>query len=242
MAAGDERSLPRDGVAGSGVAAVEHAGLAALTSGVRGNALKAATALRAHWAVLQEISERATVLPVRFGTVVENEAVLREQLLEPNAERLRAALEQLAGCVQMTVKGSYDEDALLRQVVSGSRPIASLRERVKRLPGAGAYYERIRLGQLVSEEVARWREADTRVALDTLAPHALDAHVEQESGASAAFSLSFLVRRDNEPEFGRHVGRLAREMSDRLEIRYAGPMPPYSFADVDLESGVGAWA
>ena len=57
------------------------------------------------------------MLPVRFGTVLEGDRAVREQLLEPNAERLTELLDALAGRVQLTVKGDYDEERLLREVV-----------------------------------------------------------------------------------------------------------------------------
>ena len=241
MAAGERPSLSHDGIAGSGVATVEHAGLAALTSPVEPDALNAAAAVRAHWSVLQEASDAATVLPVRFGTVVESEAVLRERLLEPNAERLTDALEQLVGRVQLTVKGDYDEKSLLREVVATSPRISALRDRLQNLPPAAAYYDRIRLGELVAEAVARRREADTAHAVSALEPYAVALRVEEASSQQSAFSLSCLVDRSNAQQFDKQVGALADEYAGRIAIRYLGPMPPYSFAEADLETGGEPW-
>ena len=241
MAAGERPSLSHEGVAGSGVATVEHAGLAALTSPVQPDALTAAAAVRAHWSVLQEASDAATVLPVRFGTVVESESVLRDRLLEPNAERLMDVLDQLMGRVQLTVKGDYDERALLREVVAGSPRIAALRDRLRELPSAAAYYERIRLGELVAEAVERRREADTAHAVSALEPHAVAIRVEEASSQPSAYSLSCLVERSKAQAFDKQVGALAEESAGRIAIRYLGPMPPYSFAEADLETGGETW-
>ena len=241
MAAGERPSLSHGGVAGAGVATVEHAGLAALTSTVAPDELTAAAAVRAHWSVLQEASDVATVLPVRFGTVVESEAVLRERLLQPNAERLMDVLDQLAGRIQLTVKGDYDDEALLREVVASSPRIAALRERLRTLPAAAGYYDRIRLGELVAEAVAGRREADTARAVSLLEPHAVAIRVEDESGPDSAFNLSCLVERAKAADFDKQVGVLAQEAADRIAVRYLGPMPPYSFAEADLESGGETW-
>src|SRR5690242_744784 len=75
------------GVEGVDVHTIEYDGLVALTSRLHSDTLTARD-VRAHWRVLEHVFKQATVLPVRFGTVMENEAAVRERLLEPNAERL----------------------------------------------------------------------------------------------------------------------------------------------------------
>jgi hypothetical protein len=236
------RSVSVAGVEGSEVRGVEHGGLAALTSRVTGGALAAAREVRAHWRVLDEASKNATVLPVRFGTVLESDDDVRARLLEPNADNLAALLEEIAGCVQLTVKGDYKEDALMREVVRRSPAVAELRERIRSLPDAASYYDRIRLGELVAAEVAGRRSDDTRQALETLRPQAVAAKEEEPTHPNAAFNLAFLIEREKEPAFSKSVGDLADELGDRVDLRYVGPLPPYSFAEADLSAGSAAWA
>jgi hypothetical protein len=231
------------GVQDAEVRTVRHGGLAALTSHVQGETLVAAREVRAHWRVLDEASQDRTVLPIRFGTVLESEEAVREQLLEPNAERLEALLRGLAGCVQLSVKGSYDEERLLRDVVTRSPAIAELRDRLRTVPGEAGYYERIRLGELVASEIERRRGEDTRLVYGRLQPLAKDAIEEEGADPHAAFNLAFLVARDAQPEFSKAVSTLAKELGERIEIRFVGPLPPYSFASAELESaGSEAWA
>jgi hypothetical protein len=242
LAASDRGSVSVKGVAGSGVRTVEDSGLAALVSDLEGGALMAAREVRAHWRVLEEASQGATVLPIRFGTVMESEDAVRERLLERNSERLADLLRALAGRVQLSVKGAYDEARVLREVVQGTPAVAALRKRVRALPDEAGYYDRIRLGELVAAEVARRRDADARLALDRLQPLAEAARAEQPGGSDAAFHLAFLVACDSVEAFSAAVRGLAEEMGERIHIRYVGPLPPYSFAEGDLTAGSAAWA
>jgi hypothetical protein len=230
------------GVDDTNVHAVRHDDLAALTSELRGDALSAAREVRAHWRVVEEASRSATVLPARFGTVMESEEAVRRQLLEPNAEQLAELFAAVAGRVQLNVKGLYDEPKLMRQVVADSPAVAALREKVRALPGEAGYYDRIRLGELVAVAVEQRRAMDTKLALDTLAPLAADAKKEQASGHHTAFNLAFLVERKAEPEFTEAVDGLAGVLAERIAIRYVGPLPPYSFAQADLTPRSEAWA
>src|SRR3954467_8404818 len=139
MSAAEQEAVAAAGVERAGVRTVRHSGLAALVSDGGGGALPAAKEGRAHWQVLGEASTGATVLPIRFGTVMESEQAVREQLLEPNAERLVGLLQELSGRVQLSVKGDYDDELLLRDVVRGSPEVAALRERLRTLPEAAGY-------------------------------------------------------------------------------------------------------
>jgi Gas vesicle synthesis protein GvpL/GvpF len=234
-------SISHAGVDGTKVRTIEHRGLAALVSPLNGGPLAAAKEVRAHWQVLDEVCERATVLPVRFGTVMDGDDAVREQLLDPSAERLEALLRELAGRIQLGVKADYDEEHLMRDVVRRSPGVAELRERLRGLPDDAGYYDRIRLGELVAAEVGHRRAEDTRLALEALEGLAVAVKEEQLRSLDCVFNLAFLVDRDGQAAFSAEVSDLGRRLGDRIALRYVGPLPPYSFADVEL-SAEPAWA
>lgn len=231
-----------EGVEHAQVRTVEHAGLAALVSTLEGDALAAAREVRAHWRVLESASKSTTVLPVRFGTVLEGDRAVRERLLEPNAERLTEMLDALAGRVQLNVSGDYDEERLLREVVRTSPQVAALRDRVSRLSDSAGYYDRIRLGELVAAQVAAHREQDAAHAIGRLEEFAVSARAEEISSEHGAFKLAFLVEAGEVDSFSEAVGRLREEFGEHVTLNYVGPLPPYSFADTDLSPGAAAWA
>ena len=242
LSGADQAGVSVEGVEGAEVRTVEHAGLAALVSTLHADALAAARELRAHWRVLDEASRGATVLPVRFGTVMQGDAAVREQLLEPNAGRLTQLLSELAGRVQLNVKGDYDEEELLREVVRASPEVASLRDRLKTISDAAGYYDKIRLGELVAAQVGGRRQQDEALALARLEPAAVSARAEPVASEAGAFNLAFLVEAGDVDAFSEAVGRLRAELGERISLRYVGPLPPYSFADSDLSTGAPAWA
>jgi hypothetical protein len=226
------------GVAGSEVRTIEDGELAAVVSDLDAGSLMVARELRAHWSVLERLSRDATVLPVRFGTVMEDDDAVRERLLGDGAEELRLRLRELADRVQLTVKGDYDQEALLRAVVRTSPEIARLRERLRALPEAAGYYEQIRLGELVAGEIARHRETDTDFVLERLGPLSVATRVEHAGGADPAMHVAFLVARDGVASFDAQLASVAEALAGRIRLRCVGPLPPYSF--VDTEST--AWA
>jgi gas vesicle protein GvpL/GvpF len=222
----------------AGVRRIAHRELAALVSDVKRGPLAAARDLRAHWRVLDEAAAKATVLPVRFGTVMENDQAVVDEFLAPRHDHLVAQLAALSGKVQLTVKGFYDEERLMRGVVEKSPAVARLSQRVRGRPADATYYERIELGELVAGEVEQARERDSAMVLERLEPLAVAARLEAPSTQDGAVHAAFLVERGRVDEFSGAVTKLAGEVEGRMRLRYIGPLPPYSFADEETAAWV----
>jgi hypothetical protein len=221
---------------------IAHKDIAAIVIDAEHKPIAASKLLRQHSRLLEATAERATVLPVRFGTVMQNEQAVVDEFLAPSHDALRARLDAIDGKVQVTLKGFYDEAALLREVIDASPAIAKLREKVRGLPEAAGYYDRIRLGELVSTEVEQARERDTTAVLRRLEPLAVAATREPPSTLDSAVHAAFLVERDKVDEFSSAVAQLGGELAGRMKLRYIGPLPAYSFTGDDAPTGAPAWA
>jgi gas vesicle protein GvpL/GvpF len=208
---------------------IPHRKIAALVSDIDRGDLSAVRVLRAHWRVLEEVAASTTILPVRFGTVMADDRAVVEAFLGPAYDELAASLQEMDGMVQLTVKGTYDETALMAGVVKRSPAIARLRKQVAGVPESAAYYKQIELGQLVAAEVERARDRDAQEVMDRLEPFATAARREPPATLDAALNLAFLVDRRDIDRFSRAVAELRRELAGQIELRYVGPLPPYSF-------------
>src|SRR5436190_18579471 len=134
-------SLPKDGgINDEPVTLVTTEGLAALTSNVPDEVLEAGREeLLAHSRVLEQALEGGVVLPMRFGVVMPNEQSVRDRLLAPHREELEAQLDEMDGKVEINIKGIYEEDAVLREVVSENAEAADLRQAIHAKPGDASY-------------------------------------------------------------------------------------------------------
>lgn len=212
-----------------GTRRIAHGDIAAVVADAQGERLSASRALREHWRILEQIASLTTVMPIRFGTAMAGDEAVIAEFLSPNHDGLRAALESLAGKVQLTVKGSYREEVLLRGVVDRSPAIARLRAQVDALPEAASYAKRIQLGELVSAEVEREREHDGALVTERLEPLAVATRREAASGVEGAVNSAFLVERTGVAAFEEAVSELGRLLDGRIQLRVLGPLPAYSF-------------
>jgi hypothetical protein len=213
--------------------------LAALVSDVPPGPLRAERDdLRRHMDVLQRAVATATVVPLRFGTIMPGDEAVREELLEARRPALERLLDELDGHVEVTLKGTYAE-AVLADIVRERPAIAELRERVAQVSEAASYYDRIRLGELVSQAIAVRRDRDTAAILERLEPLAADVRQGALTHERGALSLAFLVARDRLGEFDDAAAAVAHDYDGTIAFRYTGPHAPFSFVRFDEEPAWG---
>jgi hypothetical protein len=121
------------------------------------------------------------------------------------------------------------------EVVSENPEIRRLRESLRGKPEDATYYERIRLGELVSQAVERKRDADSSNLLDALRPFSADVQVSPPAHERVALNAAFLVERKRLPDFDQVLEGFAQGQGGRLQFKYTGPLAPASF--VELFSG-----
>lgn len=224
-----------EGIAGAPLELVAAGTVAALTSVAPAEELEAGREdLLTHSRVLEASLEKGTVLPMRFGVVVPDDDTLRERLLGEHREELTAQLAEMDGKVEIAIKGLYDEEAVLREMVAGDPEIAGLRDAIKGKPEAATYPERIRLGELVAGAFAAQQERDSAAIVEALRPHAVAVEVGEPVHERMAVNASFLVERSALPAFDRAVDELGAREAGRIRLRYTGPLPPHSFVELGV--------
>ena len=240
-----ETSAP-EGLTGLGdppapVTLVPEGQIAAVVSEVPGEGpLGSARDLRSHARVLDTLAAGGTpVLPFRFGAVLSDAHAVEAELLSPAGAKFRGALDELNGWVQFTVRGSYHEERLLRDVLAARPDIADLREATRGMPEQAERQQLIRLGELVADAVAQARSVDSRALLERLGPHAGSYREAEVTGGDEAVHIAFLVRNGDRPRFEQAAEELALRWADRIELRLLGPLAPYDFAAEAVET-VGA--
>lgn len=218
---------------------VSHGALAAIVTDVDPDKPVGRADLLAHAHVLEAFAEDATVLPMRFGTIVDHDDEVVEHVLRAGEERLTTLLHDLRGLQQLTIEAAHDEKAVLLDLLAERPDIRALRQE----SGAGAdlYEGKLGLGRLVLEGVGAIERRDAAMILDALSPLAREIVVEEPARQGQVLLAALLVRRDDRPAVDAAVAELKQSLPDRLRIRYVGPQPPYAFVDAAL-AGEPIWA
>jgi Gas vesicle synthesis protein GvpL/GvpF len=225
------------GITGAKLRLIKGGGVAALVSRLRSREPELGRdELLVHASVLEAALAAGTVLPMRFGTVMEDDDAVRTRLLEPNAAALSQELTRLKDKVELRIRAVYDQECLLREIVQGDGEIARLRQALRHAPRDATYYDQIRLGELVAHAIERKRKIDADHLVDKLSPVAEAVDVADAPHERVALNASFLVHRKRVPEFDAELERVAEEQANRLRVKYTGPLPPHSFVEMEAVS------
>lgn len=182
--------------------------------------------LTAHQQVQEQLMADGAILPLQFGYIATDDLAVR-QALESNAESYLGALKRLEGCAEYHVRASQgDEAPLLQQILQDVPEARDLNDRIRggdRDPGLP-----LALGEIVAGEVQARQETLAAGLTEALAPFSREYLAHPPSG-SDFLNLSLLVPEEHKEALRTAEANLAREIGGGVDLRFSGPLPPYSF-------------
>jgi hypothetical protein len=190
-----------------------------------------------HQQVVEHVLQRFPVLPVKFGTTVEDEGAAAS-ILRLGYDDFRCALADLKGKVQVELVATWELAPVLEEV-AGEGPIAALKSGIgdDSSPPASA------IGCGWGDDQAlfdRRREEYEASAVLRIAPYSLNLRRNPIFHDSLVMNLALLVDNGRQEELDRALESMDRELGGRLRFRRVGPLPPYSFSTVEVRPLVQA--
>jgi Gas vesicle synthesis protein GvpL/GvpF len=195
------------------------------------------TAIRAmrHETVVEYIAKRASVIPLRFGTIyLERNGI--EQMLTEKSREFEEIIEHLRGREEWGVNVYCDRAVLLSSITSVSPVLRELVERAQQAPPGQSYLMQKKIETLKVDEA---RAAVNRIVdqiEDKLKAQADEVRrlrilkVETTEHGELKAKFAFLVQRSVFEEFRDMAEQLAREhQAAGVRLELTGPWPVYNF-------------
>jgi hypothetical protein len=184
--------------------------------------------MKAHSALLNRLVEQGApaVLPVRFGVMFPTPELLLARFLKPQYQLLKAHLDRLRGTAEVKLKVTYDEQRVLREVVTEHPELAGRQ--------AGSYQSKIDLGQRVATAIRAKRDRDAQWLVDALRPVVRDVRTADAGAEMSVLNASLLVDKAGLPKFDRALEKLNADAGPVMRFDCVGPLPPYTFAEIRL--------
>ncbi len=188
--------------------------------------------LLAHQVVVEHVMRKHTVLPVKFGTVLATSDEVQE-LLSQGRQQFAGALTWIADKVEVEVAATWDIAKVIREI-STEPDIVCAREAIINGAGQQTIEERIHLGQMVKAAMDKRRDSYREQMISFLQPVAVDVQPNVLASDQMVMNVAFLVEKAGQKEFDSRVRQLNDLFHDRIDFRIVGPLPPYSFATVEV--------
>jgi hypothetical protein len=196
------------------------------------------TAVRAmrHEKVVEHFARRASVVPLRFGTIYMKRAGVR-QMLSEGGESLRAIIERLTGREEWGVNILCDHKRLVESIITLSPRLRALDEEAATASPGQAYLMRKKIDAMRMTEaraemkrVAAKIESELTPLSDAAAVRLRVLKDEGGEAGSLVAKLAFLVARARFEEFRAAAEQLAEaHAAAGFQLELTGPWPPYNF-------------
>jgi hypothetical protein len=195
-----------------------------------------------HERVLEYFAKRASLVPLRFGTIYLKRTRI-EKMLAANSESLLALLEDLRGKDEWGLNVFCDRTKIEELITSLSPTLREMAERAAAAPPGQAYLLRKKIDAMRGDEARlELKRAASAIEgeLSGLSSGSTRLRVRQAEAAehgALAGKFAFLVDRAGFPDFRATAEKLAEQFAGsgfRLEL--TGPWPAYNFvSDLDKE-------
>jgi len=199
------------------------------------------TAVRAmrHETVMEYVARRASVVPLRFGTIYLERAGV-ERMLEEKRRELAQIIERLRGREEWGVNVYCDQTTLMSSITSVSPVLRDLVERAAQASPGQSYLMQKKIETLKVDEV---RAALTRIIDEIeheLSQQSEDAKrlrvlkVEATEYGELKAKFAFLIKRADFETFRDAAERLAQtHQATGVRLELTGPWPAYNFTRID---------
>jgi hypothetical protein len=182
----------------------------------------------AHERVVRHVLSETTPLPFRFGTIISEERLL--SYLDSQATSLKLQLERVRGCVEWSVKVSWNLEAVRQEALrDDDTALWSPVEAGSKSEGSGTAFLLAKRREILGEKVLRERAEEISSWLNgALSEVVREAQVNLQPRDSLVLAAAHLVERERLAEYRLALERARAEKKD-LHFLTSGAWPPYSF-------------
>ncbi len=182
-----------------------------------------------HERAIEAVFKRHTVLPVRFCTIAEDEAVVRA-ILEREYDEFRALLTGMRDKVEVGVKAVFHEALIYQEIVERYGEIRRRKEAVASLPPQQTHWQLMEIGRMVEAALEAEKARVREEIVEALRGLCHDFRLTHRLlGERMIMNAAFLVDRDREAAFDREMDGLAEAYGERVIFKYVGGFPPFNF-------------
>jgi hypothetical protein len=185
----------------------------------------------AHERVIGGVLAHTTPLPFRFGTVVS--APQLERYVNSRREFLRAQLERVRDCVEMSVKVIRNVEAAKRGAAARSAKPDVTDDASGAARGRGAAFLEAKRREILGDERLKTSAEETAAWLAArLNDTVRETQVSLRPASALFMAAAHMVARARLEEYRARL-RAARAARGELHFLTSGPWPPYSFTQTN---------
>jgi hypothetical protein len=190
--------------------------------------------LATHQLVIERVMQHFTIIPVKFGTMVETEDEIIK-FLEQGYALLNRELDKAKGKIELDVVVWWDLEKILAALPQHNEPIQAKQQEIAMKGEQMSEEEKIILAHLIEQALKTEKDRYQQIILQTLKQEAMDVCLHDSAGDRMILNTAFLLEKENEGSFDLAIHSLDQKLENTVNFRVVGPLPPYSFSTIAFE-------
>ncbi|MBC8217624.1 MAG: GvpL/GvpF family gas vesicle protein [Planctomycetes bacterium] len=192
----------------------------------------------AHEKAIEEVMKEHTVLPVRFGTIAEDQGDQGQvrRILEKDHDRFKALLNKMRDKKELNLKAIFNKDAVYQDILEKYEDIRKLKEKLAAIESERTHFQLMQVGEMVEQALEQEKTDHGDEILSVLRPLAEEIKSNDTYGELMIVNAAFLVHKEKEPEFDWEVEGLADKYGEKIRFKYVGTLPPFNFVNLVIET------
>jgi len=197
--------------------------------------------LVSHQRVIEKIMNGHSIIPIKFGTLIEDREGIRK-FLEIGYPEFKRSLRNLNKNIELDVTALWNDwNEVVNTIAAEDASIRTLKEEIAKKPHKENLSDRIRIGSMIKTALDKKKEELQKEMLEFIFSQVQVEKTKKHDVMKdeMIFNCAFLIDEDREDEFDRALEELNRRYDESVQFRCIGPLPLYSFATYEVKKVSG---
>ena len=188
-----------------------------------------------HQATIEKIMKDYTIIPFKFGTIVEGRDEVK-RVLQSGYGEFKEKLQAMDKRIESDVVALWnDMNSVIKKIGEGNDQIKTFKDQIAKRPPEETLQDRIKIGSMIKDALDEMRDSLQSEMLNFLKEKAADFQKHQLMDDKMILNCAFLLDKAQEKEFDQALNELNTRYNEEINFKCVGPLPPYSFSTIELK-------
>ena len=188
-----------------------------------------------HQATVEKIMKDCTIIPFKFGTIVEGEAEVK-RVLQNGYREFKEKLQIMDKRIELDVVALWNDlNSAIKKIGQGHNQIKALKDEIAKKPPEETLQDRIRIGSMIKDALDEKTDTLQSEMLELLKGKVTDFQKHDLMDDKMILNCAFLLDKDKENGFDEALNELDTRFNSEINFKCVGPLPPYSFSTIELK-------
>jgi len=190
-----------------------------------------------HQAVIEKIMKEHTIIPIKFGTLLENKEEV-EKVLESGYFGFKERLDKFDKKIELDAVAAWNDlNSVIKKIGEEDEAIKNFKEEIVKKPPEEAFQDRVKIGSMIKDALEKKRDELQVEMIEFLKGKAEvnDSKKHEIMDDKMILNCAFLLDEDKENKLDQALNELNKMYNEAINFRCVGPLPPYSFTTYEVK-------